>query len=103
MNYTLTREEMQMARPGNIINAIKAVRARTNMGLKDAKDLVDDYVRNIERGVLPLVKRNDHSEYRLGLLYGSMHAIKLALEAGLAAHAKFLLEAAIRREDENRA
>jgi ribosomal protein L7/L12 len=40
----LTLEEQGLAQSsGGIIPAIKAVRARLNIGLKEAKDLVDDY------------------------------------------------------------
>lgn len=43
--WNLTKEEMAEALNGNIIMAIKMVRQRTWMGLKDAKDLIEEYLR----------------------------------------------------------
>ncbi len=41
--HNMTMEEMEMARGNNKIGAIKAIRMRTGLGLKDAKDICDKY------------------------------------------------------------
>lgn len=42
--WGLTQSEMALAKsPNNYINAIKELRNRTNLGLKEAKDRVDAY------------------------------------------------------------
>lgn len=42
-SYGLSQEEIDTACAGNKIGAIKMVRGRTGNGLKDAKDMVDNY------------------------------------------------------------
>ncbi len=44
----LTLAEADLVRGGNYINAIKEVRTRTGMGLKEARDLVDASPERIE-------------------------------------------------------
>jgi ribosomal protein L7/L12 len=39
----LTYAEQELTRAGRLISAIKSVRSRLGLGLKDAKDLVDAY------------------------------------------------------------
>lgn len=41
--YDLTTEERQLIADGKPIHAIKSVRERTKLGLKEAKDIVDRY------------------------------------------------------------
>lgn len=41
---TITLEELRCIRDDRKIIAIKNIRSRTNMGLKDAKDLADSFV-----------------------------------------------------------
>lgn len=59
MNYNLINEqERDLLRNGRLIEAIKLLRARTNCGLKEAKDACDDYRRRI--GVLSNTCYNQH-------------------------------------------
>ena len=48
--YTLPPEVEALVRQGQKIQAIKLVREQTNMGLKDAKDLVEVYERQFKQG-----------------------------------------------------
>ena len=41
--YRLYENEIEMLKTNSVIEAIKSVRVRLNIGLKDAKDLVDIY------------------------------------------------------------
>lgn len=41
-NSGLTEEEIALVNSGSMIGAVKAVRARLNLGLKEAKDLVEN-------------------------------------------------------------
>jgi ribosomal protein L7/L12 len=43
---TLSNAAVEMLWRGNVIEAIKVVRAERNLGLKEAKDLVDVYIRS---------------------------------------------------------
>jgi ribosomal protein L7/L12 len=43
---TLSNAAVEMLWRGNVIEAIKVVRAERNLGLKEAKDLVDAYIRS---------------------------------------------------------
>lgn len=46
----LTSEEHQICQSGRKIHAIKAVRERTNLGFADAKNLVEKFYPQIQRG-----------------------------------------------------
>ncbi len=46
-SHGLTQEEIDIACAGNKIGAIKAVRERTRVGLKEAKDMVDNYCHSL--------------------------------------------------------
>lgn len=43
IQYGLSKDEREMVKAGQIIQAIKAIRERTEIGLKEAKDLADGY------------------------------------------------------------
>ena len=43
---TLSNAVVELLWKGNVIEAIKLVRAERNLGLKEAKDLVDAYIRS---------------------------------------------------------
>jgi ribosomal protein L7/L12 len=51
-NEILTPGEMDEVKRGRPIVAIKSVRQRTNAGLKDAKDIVDEYREKIKQELL---------------------------------------------------
>lgn len=56
MRGKLTQEEFERAKSGDMIGAIKMVRVRTGLGLKDAKDLVEQsgaYVYPISPSSIP--------------------------------------------------
>lgn len=44
LSEELTKEEISVAESGDRMGAIKMIRARTGLGLKDAKDLMEDRV-----------------------------------------------------------
>ena len=48
----LSTSERVLLEKGDIISAIKSVRARTGLGLRDSKDICDKYIR-IYRGYNP--------------------------------------------------
>lgn len=45
--HNLTNEEINYIHQNNVIPAIKSVRSRTGLGLKEAKDVVDAYRREV--------------------------------------------------------